>query len=78
LAVLQAVIELSEELIERVPVGLSVAVTVLSSTPVVQAGGFAVRGSGERPDPAESVEFTATRRANGPCIRVNETAQSVV
>ena len=49
---MQAVVELAEQLVEQAPVGCSVAVTVFSALPVVRAGGFAVRGGSERPDPS--------------------------
>jgi hypothetical protein len=55
-----AVVELSEEFVEQMPGGGAVAVAVLSSAPVVLAGGWAVGGGGEGPDPAgggESVVF---------------------
>jgi hypothetical protein len=53
LPVLQAVVELAEELVEQVPGRGGVTVTVFSSASIVLAGGLVVGGGGKGPHPAD-------------------------
>jgi hypothetical protein len=52
LLVLQAEVELADQLVEQVPVGSGVAATLVSSTPVLITLGLAVCGGCGGPDPA--------------------------
>lgn len=53
LSVLEAVVELSEELVEQVSGGGGVTVTVFSPTPIVLAGGLVVGSRRKGPHPAD-------------------------
>lgn len=69
LLVLKAVVELTDELVEQVPLRSGVTISVFSSTAVVLASRSAVISGAECPVPPRGRGSTAGRSPNPPFVR---------